>query len=299
MNKPLVSILINNYNYGQFLSDAIDSALNQEYLNVEVIVVDDGSSDNSRDIIEGYGKQIIAIFKDNGGQSSAFNAGFHKASGDIICFLDSDDFFETNKVGTIVNAFIDNPECGFIVHKMQYIDNKYNFANVKEHDNQVAKYATSGDYRKQIIDGQGLPGLLPATSALCFRKTLLEKFCPIPNELKITADNYLKAAGVMFSPLVLLDHVLSSQRIHGGNAYTNLDRNTKQFRKKVRKINKEIALGLYGVLVTQKASNRYLFDNIKSSFVDFDAHDFADSFVLFVRLFLGRLSRRWKFGACL
>ncbi len=62
-----VSIIINNYNYGRFLKEAIDSALNQTYSNTEVIVVDDGSTDNSHEIIAEYGKQIIPILKENRG----------------------------------------------------------------------------------------------------------------------------------------------------------------------------------------------------------------------------------------
>ena len=64
-NNPTVSVIINNYNYDCFLSEAIDSALNQTYSNTEIIVVDDGSTDNSRDIIAGYGDQIIPILKAN------------------------------------------------------------------------------------------------------------------------------------------------------------------------------------------------------------------------------------------
>ena len=75
-NNPLVSILINNYNYGYFLGAAIESALSQTYQNIEIIVVDDGSTDNSREIIAHYGNHIIPILKENGGQASAFNAGF-------------------------------------------------------------------------------------------------------------------------------------------------------------------------------------------------------------------------------
>ncbi|MEO1182237.1 MAG: glycosyltransferase, partial [Cyanobacteria bacterium J06636_28] len=87
---PLVSIVINNYNYASFVGQAIDSALNQSYENVEVIVVDDGSQDNSRDIISSYGDKIIPVFQKNGGQAAAFNAGFAHSSGDIICLLDAD-----------------------------------------------------------------------------------------------------------------------------------------------------------------------------------------------------------------
>jgi len=90
-SRPLVSIVVDNYNYAAFLREAIDSALAQTYGNVEVIVVDDGSTDGSSDVIESYGNRIAAIFKENGGQASAFNAGFEASHGEIVCFLDADD----------------------------------------------------------------------------------------------------------------------------------------------------------------------------------------------------------------
>ena len=88
---PLVSILINNYNYDRFISQAIDSALNQTYPNVEVIVVDDGSTDNSLVVIRNYRDRITPVVKNNGGQASALNAGFSICKGEIICLLDADD----------------------------------------------------------------------------------------------------------------------------------------------------------------------------------------------------------------
>jgi len=76
-----VSIIIDNYNYGRFLGEAIDSALAQTYPHVEVIVVDDGSTDNSREVIAKYGDRIIPVLKENGGQASAFNAGLLRPRG--------------------------------------------------------------------------------------------------------------------------------------------------------------------------------------------------------------------------
>ncbi len=109
MDLPPVSILINNYNYGRFLPCAIDSVLGQTYGNIEVIVVDDGSTDNSREVIRRYGDRIIPVLKANGGQASAFNAGFRNSHGEIICFLDSDDFYLPAKVERMVNLFQQNP----------------------------------------------------------------------------------------------------------------------------------------------------------------------------------------------
>src|SRR5438094_3455630 len=91
MSNDLASVIINNYNYGRFLPEAIDSALNQTYRNTEVIVVDDGSTDNSRQIIARYNDSIEAILKPNGGQISALNAVVHASRGSVIISLDAAD----------------------------------------------------------------------------------------------------------------------------------------------------------------------------------------------------------------
>ena len=84
------SIIINNYNYGQFVGQAIESALEQTH-PAQVIAVDDGSTDDSREIIARFDSRVLPIFKPNGGQGSAMNDGFAMATGDIVLFLDSDD----------------------------------------------------------------------------------------------------------------------------------------------------------------------------------------------------------------
>ncbi len=104
---PLVSIIINNYNYGRFLAEAIDSALIQTHSRIEVIVVDDGSTDDSRAIIAGYGNRINTILKENGGQTSALNAGFAVSHGDLVCFLDSDDRLLPTAIEEAVRLFLE------------------------------------------------------------------------------------------------------------------------------------------------------------------------------------------------
>src|SRR5207253_5996288 len=104
-NFELASIIVNNYNYGRFLREAVDSALNQTYRHTEVIVVDDGSTDRSPEIIASYGERIVPVLKQNGGQNSALNAGFSLSRGDVILFLDSDDVLFPTAVRAAVDAF--------------------------------------------------------------------------------------------------------------------------------------------------------------------------------------------------
>src|SRR5580704_12732409 len=99
------SILVNNYNYGRFVAAAIDSALHQDWPNKEIIVVDDGSTDDSRAIISAYGDKIRVVFKENGGQTSAANLAFKHCTGDVIFFLDSDDVLSPNAVTTVIEAW--------------------------------------------------------------------------------------------------------------------------------------------------------------------------------------------------
>jgi glycosyltransferase involved in cell wall biosynthesis len=102
------SILVNNYNYGRFVAAAIDSALHQDWPDKEIIVVDDGSTDDSRAIISAYGAKIRAVFKENGGQTSAANLAFKHCTGDVIFFLDSDDVLSPNAVTTVIEAWHDH-----------------------------------------------------------------------------------------------------------------------------------------------------------------------------------------------
>ena len=101
----LASVIVNNYNYGKFLPQAIDSALEQTYPRVEVIVVDDGSTDDSREIISRYDSRIRSVLKSNGGQASALNAGFTASHGDVVLFLDADDFLYPSAVANAVDLF--------------------------------------------------------------------------------------------------------------------------------------------------------------------------------------------------
>ena len=100
-----ISVVITNFNYGDCVGTAIDSALAIEWPDKEVIVVDDGSTDHSPMVISGYGNRIKAVLKTNGGQNSAANVGFSKSTGDIVFFLDSDDTLAPDVARRVVPLF--------------------------------------------------------------------------------------------------------------------------------------------------------------------------------------------------
>jgi glycosyltransferase involved in cell wall biosynthesis len=109
-NKPLISVIIPTYNRGWIITEAIDSVLAQDYKNYELIVVDDGSTDNSREILDNYGQDIIVLRQANKGVSAARNRGIAEAGGQLVAFLDSDDLWLPRKLSRQVDFFKLNPD---------------------------------------------------------------------------------------------------------------------------------------------------------------------------------------------
>ena len=103
-----VSVVITNHDYGRFVGEAIDSALGQEHDDVEVVVVDDGSTDGSRELIAGYGEAVTAILQPNRGQGAAVNAGFARSTGGAVLFLDADDVLEPTAAGAAAALLADD-----------------------------------------------------------------------------------------------------------------------------------------------------------------------------------------------
>ena len=111
----IVSVIIPVYQGDRFLADAIESVLNQTYTNYEIIVVDDGSTDNSLEVLDPYFDKIRYVFQENQGVAAARNRGIQIARGELIAFLDQDDFWLPDKLALQVACFEAKPELG-IVH---------------------------------------------------------------------------------------------------------------------------------------------------------------------------------------
>jgi glycosyltransferase involved in cell wall biosynthesis len=210
---PFVSIIITSYNYGRFLKDAIDSALNQTYKNREVIVVDDGSTDNSREIIASYGKRITAVLKENGGQASAFNAGFSVSYGDVILFLDSDDSLCLHAVEEVVKVW--HPGISKVHYRLQCIDAEGKLLNT--YCPPSATPLSSGDLKLKFVKS-GAYTTSP-TSGNAFGRGFLQLVLPIPEEeWRVYTDAYLHLHAPFYGEIAAVQEPLGYYRVHGSNA---------------------------------------------------------------------------------
>jgi len=214
---PLASILITSYTYERFLGEAIDSALNQTYPRTEVIVVDDGSTDSSREVIRRYGDRIHPVLKVNGGQASAFNAGFAVSRGEMLLFLDSDDMLLPTAVERAVHLFSD-PEIVKVHWPLWTVD---------PHGKKTGKVVPrsslpEGDFRAAVMHGG--PGnwplgyLWPPTSGNAWARRFVEAVFPMPeSEYQTCPDLYLSILAALFGPIKRIADPQALWRIHGEN----------------------------------------------------------------------------------
>lgn len=210
------SIIIDNYNYGRFLREAIDSALDQTYANTEVIVVDDGSTDNSRNIIASYGDRIVPVFKENGGQASAFNAGFGVSRGEVVFFLDADDRFSPTTVEAAINHF--EPNIAKMHWPLKVID---------EHGKDKGRVVPSqelpeGDSRDFVIREGPWNCIVAPTTGNAWARAFLERVLPIPEkEWRICTDSYLFTLAPVFGLINRLSEPQGYYRVHGQSNFSS------------------------------------------------------------------------------
>jgi glycosyltransferase involved in cell wall biosynthesis len=207
-------VLVDTYNYGHFIEEAIDSVLSQDFPpdQMEILVVDDGSVDDTADRVRRYGDRIQFFSKPNGGQASAFNFGIARARGEIVAFLDGDDYWLPDKLQRVVDEFEKYPELGMVYH---------NF------------FCMRGPSPDQLpFSGlAGVSGFLPAnrksllgfdlypTATLAFRRSVLERLLPVPESLIVQADAHLTACVIFLAPIVYIDQPLAVYRVHADNLW--------------------------------------------------------------------------------
>lgn len=171
-----ISVIVNSYNYAHYISQTLDSVLAQTLVANEIIVVDDGSTDNSIKVIEDYAsrfEKIKVVRKENGGQLSAFNVASQHISGDLIFFIDSDDLWQPNYLEKIVSIYQERP-VDYVFCAFQEFDQSERIIKKYSKDTDLG-FSTAFTYFKKVYIGG-------PTATLSIRRALFDRIFPVPFE---------------------------------------------------------------------------------------------------------------------
>ncbi len=220
MSLRTVSVVVNNYNYGRYLGAAVASALAQTHPATEVIVVDDGSTDASREVIAGFADRVIPILKENGGQASAFNAGFARSRGDVVLFLDADDVLLPTAAAQALLRLAREPRAAKAHWKLREIGPDGAPTGGLTPSGELP----DGDIRSLVLENGPAHHVNPPTSGNAWSRGFLERVLPMPEAgFAICADVYLLELAPLYGPLLRIDEPQSLYRIHGANHYITQD----------------------------------------------------------------------------
>lgn len=216
MARPFVTALVDTYNHEAMIGEAIASVLAQEFpaSEIEVLVVDDGSTDRTPEIVRQFAPRVRLIRKANGGQASAFNVGIAEARGEIVAFLDGDDWWSCNKVARVAQVFDASPEVGLVGHSITEV--------LLEGSHRVEQLREESRFQANSPEGARLfrtrKNFL-GTSRMTIRTELLRRIVPVPEVLVVQADEYLFTMAAVLSVVVVLSEPLTFYRHHGSNFF--------------------------------------------------------------------------------
>lgn len=221
-----LSIIITNYNYARFLGDAIRSALNVQWNKVEVIVVDDGSTDESRSVIQEFSEKVKYIYQRNSGQRAACNTGYAKATGDIIIFLDADDMLEPSVAVEIARVWRSG------ISKVQF-----QLARMDETGQKTGSISPIYDplptpdlIREWSLTTSAYPS--PPGSGNAYARSFLDRIFPIGEACGSSGDSACIAAAPLLGDVITIPKPLARYRLHSSND-SNVHQDERSFGREV------------------------------------------------------------------
>jgi glycosyltransferase involved in cell wall biosynthesis len=246
--RSFVSVLIDTYNHERFIEQAIVSALEQDFppSEREIIVVDDGSTDRTPEIVKKFEPRVRLLRKENGGQASAFNAGIPECQGEIIAFLDGDDWWAPGKLQAVTGALASDASVGLVGHGITEV-----FSDGRQHTELLREVPR---FRIDSIDGARAFRLRKSflgTSRMTLRSDVLRKIGKVPEALRIEADEYLFTLAGLFSDVMILRESLTFYRLHESNAFLVSSGSTEALRRK-QQVLEELAKSLQRKLAEQQ-----------------------------------------------
>ncbi len=232
ISGPRVSVLIDTYNHERFIEKAITSVLDQDFpaSDREIIVVDDGSTDGTAEIVQRFVPRVRYIRKVNGGQGSAFNAGIPECRGELVAFLDGDDWWDQSKLRRVVPLFATSPEVVMVGHGTVTVST----------DGSRHIDVLSEGHRFSIQSVQGAMMFRLRKSFLGTRATVrasvLRKVLPVPESIRIEADEFVFTMAAAFGEVEILPEALFFYRLHNDNFYSQQSFNEANVMRKQKNI---------------------------------------------------------------
>jgi Glycosyl transferase family 2 len=229
MSKPFVTALIDTYNQEAFIEKAIDSVLQQDFpaAETEILVVDDGSTDRTPELVRKFAPRVRILSKANGGQASAFNAAIPEAQGAIVAFLDGDDWWAPNKLTSVAGVFAKDAAVGLVGHAVTQV-----YPDGRQHTElprEVSRFRlTSPEAARTFRMRKTFLG----TSRMSYRREVLRQIGAVPEGLTFEADEYLFTLAGFVADVVVLREPHTFYRLHDRNLFQIADGSEESVRKK-------------------------------------------------------------------
>ena len=211
--NPLVSVVIPVYNQERYVAEAVDSVLRQTYPDVELVVVDDGSTDRTPEILKAYGSRLTYMRQDNAGAATALNRGIEAARGELVGWLSSDDVYEPTKVERQVDLFKAQPHVSLIYTDFNVIDGAGRIVRTVR----SPYYADRKEFIRRLILGNFVNG-----SSVIARKSTLVATGLFDPAMTYHADANMWLRLLKHSDFGHVPEVLLNYRWHAGNASNNV-----------------------------------------------------------------------------
>ena len=223
-----VSVVIPNYNYAKYVGAAINSVLAQSYSNLEIIVVNNGSTDHSIEVLDAFGDKIVLISQENLGQSGARNSGLRKASGDFIAFLDADDTWHPEKLEKqlkLINSKVELVYCG-----IRFFDESVNESTG------LQQPSFRGQCSRDFLDHPAVSIVLSGESTSLITRALLEKVGLFDSELNSAGGWDFFRRCSKFTEFDFVAESLTDYRLHNSNMSKSIPGSISDIRLAYKKL---------------------------------------------------------------
>jgi glycosyltransferase involved in cell wall biosynthesis len=212
-----ISVAITNFNYGPYVAAAIDSVLAQTRPAEQIVLIDDGSTDESRAVLKKYEDRILVVLTENRGVVAATNDILARCDGEVVALLDADDLMLPQRLATLAEIYEDDREATWVFHGLARVDR----ATVQSVDSSVQDIDPRRfDVRAQMAAG-GVPLSTPASSGLSFRRSLVMSLLPIPADVR-NQDSYLALAAMARGVGYMSPAELGVHGIHQNNRFATM-----------------------------------------------------------------------------